>query len=73
MRHSNRYEPSDRLIMIRYEQQRDEHHEPKAYWCHPLDGGVHGSNTNEYVKFDSVVEAERVAVDLGYSVILDVK
>ena len=73
VRHSYRYEPSDRTILIRYEQQRDENHVPQAYWCHPADGGVHGSNTNEYIKFDTFVEAQRVAVDLGYDVILDIK
>lgn len=73
IRHSYRYEPSDRTILIRYEQQRDEHHVPQAYWCHPSDGGVHGSNTNEYVKFDTFIEAQRVAIDLGYEVILDIR
>ena len=71
LRHSNHYEPSDRTILIRHEQQRDENHVPKAYWCHPSDGDVHGSNTSEYVIFDSIGEAQEVAVKLGYEVIFD--
>jgi hypothetical protein len=73
IQHSDKYEPSDRTILIRYEQQRDENHIPRAYWCHPSDGDVHGSSTNKYVEFDTVAEAERVAVNLGYDVILDIK
>lgn len=71
IRHSYRYQPSDRTILIRYEKQGND--VPQAYWCHPNDGGVHGSNTNEYIKFDTFVEAQRVAIDLGYEVILDIK
>ena len=73
IRHSDKYEPSNRTILIRYEQQRDENHVPKAYWCHPSDGDVHGSDSNQYVNFNSIGEAQRVAVDLGYEVILDIK
>lgn len=70
--HSKQYEPNDRTILIRLEQQQDEHHVPQYYWCHPADGDIHGSDTNEYVTFNSLVDAQQTAIDLGYAVILEI-
>lgn len=65
-KHANTYEDeADKTILIR----RSE--DGRYFWCHPKSGEVHGSTTSDYVTFETVAEATRIASQLGYLVTYD--
>ena len=57
---------NDQTLLIRYDKENQ-----CAYWCHPVDGSIHGSNVDQYVTFATVVEATQTAKKYGYQVVID--
>lgn len=66
MTHATQYDTNDRTLLIRYDKERQ-----LAYWCHPVDGSVHGSNVDQYVTFATEFEAKQTAEKYGYKVVID--
>ena len=67
--HATKYPANERTIALRREQQRDETHIPLWVWCDPYTGGVYGTDSTQYAKFDTMAEAEATAIAHGYEVI----
>ena len=66
MINATQYDTIDQTVLIRYDKERE-----LVYWCHPVDGSVHGSNVDQYVTFATVADAKQTAEKYGYSVVID--
>jgi hypothetical protein len=67
---AKRYEDNDRHLIIRERFDQDAN-ETYWRWCHPIDGGVHGTNTTSYADFATLDEAVDRALSHGYTYEID--
>jgi hypothetical protein len=63
---AKKYQDNDRHLIIRECFDEDDN-ETYWRWCHPIDGGVHGTNTNNYADFATLEEATDRALSHGYT------
>ncbi len=69
---AKRYEENDRRLIIRRYFNLDE--ATRCWrWCHPADGGVHGTHITKYVEFSTLEDAIESAFSHGYTYEIETK